>query len=166
MVLSERLQFIYENLLHGQALWDFCCDHGYLGIEALKSQRFTEVCFVDRVPHIVANVETLVLEKFPKLHAQAQFIATRGEEVSVPVHGNIVIAGVGAFVICRILEGLMSQQLLHAQRVLLCPQRDEEKFLAMLQAKAGSFSNEFFLTFEKTLSERARARTIFIFDRA
>lgn len=164
MKLSNRLQFIYENLLPGLPVWDFCCDHGYLGVEALKSERFAEIYFVDQVPHIVKDVEHVVREKFSALHSRAHFIADKGENIFEDVYGNVVIAGVGAFAIFKILSALSQTNRLQAQRLILCPQRDEEKFLPMLNELGETFAGRFSLTGATLLTERARSRTVYIFD--
>jgi len=166
MKLSNRLQFIYENLRPGMPVWDFCCDHGYLGVEALKSGRFPQVHFVDQVPHIVENVESIVNEKFCGLRKQARFYAMRGEDIEEVVQGSVVIAGVGAFAICKILQALLRKNLLQAQRLILCPQRDEEKFLTMLSELGDGFRNRFSFTGATSLEERDRSRVVYLYDYA
>lgn len=166
MKLPNRLQFIYENLLPAQPVWDFCCDHGYLGVEALKSGKFPQVYFVDQVPHIVENIEALVTEKFSEFRTQAHFIASRGEEIAEVVQGSAVIAGVGAFAICKILDSLQRRNLLQASRLILCPQRDEEKFLTMLRELGDDFNTRFSFTGATLLEERSRSRIVYLFDHA
>lgn len=164
MKLPNRLQFIYEKLLPEMPVWDFCCDHGYLGVEALKSGLFPKVCFVDQVPHIVENVEAMVSEKFSEFRTRARFFARAGEEVDEVVEGSVVIAGVGAFAIFKILRALELQNLLQARRLILCPQRDEEKFLTMLRDLGDEFNNRFSLSSTTLLEERARSRIVYVFD--
>jgi len=165
VALSGRLQFIYENLLPEKAVWDFCCDHGYLGIEALRSKKFSEVHFVDQVPHIVQAVEDLVSKKFPEVCEQAHFRISKGEDLEIPVTGTVVIAGVGAFAIFKILESLWAKGLLQAERLILCPQRDEKKFLAMLADIEGNFSIQFSGIVQHVLTERIRQRFVYVLTR-
>lgn len=164
MKLSNRLQFIYENLLPGVPEWDFCCDHGYLGVEALKSGRFTAVYFVDRVPHIVAALESVVKEKFAKFYSHAKFIAAKGENIEEDVYGNVVIAGVGAYAIIKILHALLASNRLCAERIVLCPQRDEEKFLMMISDLGETFVDRFSLSGATLLDERDRSRIVYVFN--
>lgn len=164
MKLSNRLQFIYENLLPGLPVWDFCCDHGYLGVEALKSGRFPKVYFVDQVPHIVSDIEKVVRAKFPEHISRAHFIAAKGESINEDVHGNIIIAGVGAFAIFKILQSLTTQNLLHAHRLILCPQRDEGKFITLLKDSGEDFAARFSLSGATLIDERGRSRTVYVFD--
>ena len=165
MKLSNRLQFIYENLVPGLSVWDFCCDHGYLGVEALKSGQFPKVHFVDQVPHIVESVEAVVAEKFPEFRSRANFFAGKGEEIADVVSGNVVIAGVGAFAIFKILRALLERELLQAERLILCPQRDEEKFVKMLEELGENFTARFSFTGATLLEERSRSRVVYIFVR-
>jgi tRNA (adenine22-N1)-methyltransferase len=166
MALTGRLQFIYENLLLQRPVWDFCCDHGYLGIEALRSEAFSEVYFVDQVPQIVSTLENLISTKFGTLRPQAHIKTSRGEDVDQAVKGNVVIAGVGAFTIFEILENLWRKKNLQADRLILCPQRDENKFLKMLSNIGSEFSASYKLSGEHVLQEKTRSRFIYILDRA
>lgn len=164
MKLPNRLQFIYENLLPEKPVWDFCCDHGYLGVQALKSGLFPKVCFVDQVPHIIQNIESVVNQKFSEFRTRAHFFASPGEEVDEVVEGSVVVAGVGAFAIFKILRALEDRNLLNASRLILCPQRDEEKFLTMLRDLGEDFNARFSLSGATLLEERARSRIVYIFD--
>ena len=38
------------------SVWDLCCDHGYLGLRVLHEALCDQVVFVDRVPHIMADL--------------------------------------------------------------------------------------------------------------
>lgn len=166
MILSERLQFIYENLLPEKAVWDFCCDHGYLGVEALKSKKFSAVYFVDQVPHIIDNVSNVVREKFADVYSLAHFIAAKGEDVPTKVDGTVVIAGVGAFTIQKILKSLWEKNQLIAEKLILSPQRDEHKFLSLLSAVGADFSATYSLHQEFICVEKNRRRHIYILIRS
>ena len=95
--VSERLMAIYENLIQGESVWDFCCDHGYLGISAYRSGYFPEVHFVDQVPHIIQRLQQEFAQKhFDEENSQQAFFwAQSGESLEVPLTGTAVIAGVG-----------------------------------------------------------------------
>lgn len=164
MKLSNRLQFIYDKLLPQMPVWDFCCDHGYLGVEALKSRKFPKVSFVDQVPHIVENIDSVVQKKFAELYPSAEFITANAEDLRSDVTGNVVIAGVGAHTIFKILRALWEQEHLQATRLLLCPQRDEDKFLQLLAGLGPDFAAHFLLSEQTCVTEGARRKTIFIFD--
>lgn len=163
--LSPRMQFIFHHLQPGQPVWDFCCDHGYLGLSAYRSGLFPEVYFVDQVESIVKKLR----ERFERSHlrpeilADAQFFCCPGEAVEKEVRGTVVIAGVGAHTTFKILQGLHTKNLLHATRLVLLPQKDEEKLRALLEENADfGYSLKQPLT---SVSERGRLRQCFIYER-
>ena len=127
--LSQRLKLIFDQLLPGYAVWDICCDHGYLGSHAYQSQRFHEVNFVDQVPEIIARLE----KRFHREIAQttnptaSRFVVSAGEDLTLELTGNVVISGVGSYTIFQILKSLQEKNLLKAKRLILCPQNDVVK---------------------------------------
>src|SRR6218665_312292 len=114
MYLSIRLQLVYDHLLPDQDVWDFCCDHGYLGGAAYKSESFKDVYFVDPVTSIMDNLknrfQTFVYKAENK--SNAHFLVQKGESVSQVVQGNVCIVGVGGLMICDILKSLAENKLL------------------------------------------------------
>lgn len=159
------MQLIYDHLLPGKPVWDFCCDHGYLGLNAYESGLFSEVHFVDQVPHIVENLQ----RRFESEYRQdgnatgAVFHAHSGEDVRTMLSGTVVIAGVGAHTIAQILGPLGQKGLLNADRLILGPQRDEEKLLVLLQNEP--FLSNFCQPQWLSLEERGRNRKLLIFDK-
>jgi tRNA (adenine22-N1)-methyltransferase len=164
--LSDRLQLIYDQCIPGEPLWDFCCDHGYLGIHALKSGAFPEVHFVDQAAHLVNRLEQLWLAKRDEasVNSQAFFHPYAGENVNQEITGNVVIAGVGAHTIVQILTESMSADRLNARRLLLCPQRDEDMLKDIFGASVALRSAYNYVT-EMQIVERSRIRKLLIFDR-
>jgi tRNA (adenine22-N1)-methyltransferase len=163
VILSARLNLIFENLIPREPVWDFCCDHGYLGTAAARSASFSVVKFVDQVPHIITALEqklagTAGFEK-------CEFKAIDGAKIGDPVSGNLVIAGVGAHTISEILEGLHERRVLRARRLILSPQRDELKLRQWLQQRDWR-PLEFTLSAEHQVLERTRDRYVFILDRS
>ncbi|WP_374029689.1 tRNA (adenine(22)-N(1))-methyltransferase TrmK [Bdellovibrio bacteriovorus] len=163
--LSERMQFIYDQLLPNKPVWDFCCDHGYMGLNAYESGRFPEVYFVDQVPHIVQQLEQRFHREYYREDALAKafFLAKKGEDIDLPLTGTAMVAGVGAFTIFNILQELHQKGLLHAQRLILGPQRDELKLREMIRAE-GDFGYPFCNEHYEIL-EKGRARKLLIFDK-
>jgi tRNA (adenine22-N1)-methyltransferase len=164
MALKGRLQFIFEQLLAHQPVWDFCCDHGYLGIEALRSGNFPEVHFVDQVPQIIENLENLISTKFANIQKYAHLKISAGENIGQRVQGNVVIAGVGAMTIFEILRGLCVNKNLCAARIILCPQRDEKKFLKIISDIGLEFSSHYEFKRQFVCQEKNRSRYVFIFE--
>lgn len=159
------MQSIYDLLLPGKPVWDLCCDHGYMGLNAYKSGSFTEVYFVDQVEHIIARLK----ERFEEEHyraespSQAYFLPLRGEDVDRPLKGSVVIAGVGAFTIFKIVQSLHTKGLLQAHRLILCPQRDDQKLKEFFHEEQNfgyTFCNE-----HGDVLERGRVRKLLIFDK-
>ena len=110
----------------GLPFWDICCDHGYIGILALKSQRYTSVYFVDNVEHIIDRLTKLIKispSDIPK--DQAFLIHSPAEELSLKLFGTVVIAGVGGRTIIKILKSLLLRNLLYAEVLLLSAHTDE-----------------------------------------
>ena len=160
------MQAIYDQLLPGQPVWDFCCDHGYLGIHALKSGQFPQVHFIDQASHLVHRLENLWREKRhePPEHVSAFFHAYSGESVSTEIHGTAVIAGVGAHTILQIVEQVSAKNLLRAQRLVLCAQRDEGLLMETFASNT-SLCAAYNCTKELSVLERGRNRKLLIFDR-
>ncbi|KYG67544.1 SAM-dependent methyltransferase [Bdellovibrio bacteriovorus] len=159
------MQLIYDQLIPGNPVWDFCCDHGYMGLNAYESGEFPSIHFVDQVRHIIEQLERrFEQEHYIKDHsAQAFFLPLAGEDLLTPVEGNVVIAGVGAFTIERILRSISSRGLLRAKKLILCPQGRAEKLLQSLPEIPDfdyEIGNE-----DCQIDERGRIRKLLIFNK-
>ncbi len=162
--LSDRLQFVYSNLLLHQDVWDFCCDHGYLGGAAYKSRQFKNIYFVDPIASIMQKLETNFKRFLFDLEnpSSANFRLQSGETIAEPVQGTACILGVGAFIIYDILAALAQNGHLQAQRLILGPHRDSEKLLTMI--KNSMLFDRYDLTLQQEVIENGRKRQFFIFD--
>ena len=123
---TARMELLVSLGREGLPFWDICCDHGYIGILALKSQRYTSVYFVDNVEHIIDRLAKLIKISpldFPK--DQAVLIHSPAEDLSLKLFGTVVIAGVGGRTIIKILKSLLLKNLLCAEVVLLSAHTDE-----------------------------------------
>lgn len=163
--LSPRMQLIYEHLIPGQPVWDLCCDHGYLGLNAYESGAFPRVYFVDQVPEIIQRLQETFRRQFPQdsVTSRAQFVALAGEALTADVTGTLVIAGVGAHTIINIVQTLHSKDLLKADKLILAPQKDEQKLLKFMAEQVPStyqICNEHY-----NIIERGRTRKLLIFTR-
>ena len=165
MKISDRLRVVYDNLLEGMDVWDFCCDHGYLGGAAYKSRKFANVFFVDQVASIIENLEnnfnTFVFDKTNP--SQAHFLTEKGEKINSSVNGTLCITGVGAFVINDILHGLALNGFLNAARMILGPQRDTDKLISMIEKYEHLKNYKLAATTE--ILENGRIRVFFILDK-
>ncbi|MGZ3768309.1 MAG: SAM-dependent methyltransferase [Bdellovibrio sp.] len=163
--LSRRMQLIFDLLLPDKPVWDFCCDHGYMGLNAYESGRFSEIFFVDKVPHIIEQLRSRFLKEYFTVEHKTKtyFLADPGEEILRPLYGTMIVAGVGAHTIYKIVESLHQKNILHADRLILGPQKDEEKLQKMLM-RLSEFN---YKTSEKLVEvvERGRSRRLLIFDK-
>jgi tRNA (adenine22-N1)-methyltransferase len=154
-MLSARLQQIYDLLLPGKDVWDLCCDHGYLGIVAHKSRRFSRIHFVDRASHLV---ESLRLRW--QLEQNMFFYPQPVEDLEPVLEGNVVLAGVGGLAMLSILERLERRGRLGAQRIILAPQRDETRLKDGLQSQWPRYN----LDQSLMVQEGPRVRQIFVLN--
>ncbi len=121
MPLSLRLGRLHDALREGHPAFDLCCDHGYLGIGALLSDKVPHVTFVDKVPALIDRLS----DRFPVAidKKRATFIAADASTLTPqPISGSIVVAGVGAQVALDILSGFALPSLLPGGRLLLQPE--------------------------------------------
>lgn len=151
MNLTPRLQTIYGSLLPNEEVWDVCCDHGQLGLAALKSNQFPLVHFVDQVPEII--------DSLPKGFLNARYYPQPAEDLNIPLSGNIVIAGVGAHTILSSLNSWEAKGLLKAKRLILCPQKNLE--LIVHQKRAGYNLDKI-----ESVDERGRLKSVLIYNQS
>jgi tRNA (adenine22-N1)-methyltransferase len=164
--LSVRMQAVYDHLLPGEPVWDFCCDHGYLGLSAYRSERFPEVHFVDQVPHIIEKLKIRFEQKHQKYekHQRAYFWAQSGESLTREISGTVVIIGVGTHTITDILRGIHEKNSGLINRYILCTHNYEEKLEAFLNEFEPFKSAHKFTKF-CNVSENGRVRKLLIFDK-
>ncbi|QDK36721.1 SAM-dependent methyltransferase [Bdellovibrio sp. NC01] len=160
------MNLIFDYLIPGEPVWDFCCDHGYMGLKAYHSCQFPEVHFVDQVPHIIARLEQSFLTKHQKAEYTQKvfFWAQSGENINSPLNGTAIIAGVGAHTILQILRGLFAQNTMNASRFILAPQKQEE-FLEQELSAWNEFQTRFKIADVTHIQEGSRHRKLLIFDK-
>lgn len=165
MKLSLRLSTALENALPDLCLWDICCDHGLLGMHALRSQKFPQVHFVDQVPHLMNSLHETVTARWKSaersLSQQAFFHTTAAEDLRMTLNGTICVLGVGAQKIEIFLKAWKNSGLLSAERLILGPHKDETWFLEKIIPGLENYR----LQKQIDLCERGRKRTLFILDR-
>lgn len=164
MLKTKRLKTVFENLNPKQDVWDFCCDHGYLGAAAYKSQNFSDVYFVDQVDSIMQNLKTRFMKYAyrPEYQSQAHFICQSGESIGQAVTGTVSITGVGGLTIYQILQGLSQAQNLKAQRLILGPHKDDDKLLDLIARDENLKGYQ--LQKKTAVIEGQRSRNIFVLD--
>lgn len=164
MRISPRLQLVFDNLLSGKDVWDFCCDHGYLAAAAYESQKFNDIYFVDQVSSIMERTERLFKDHIysEENKSQAYFLQLSGETVTHNVTGTACIIGVGAHTIHDILDGLGRNNFLKADRLVLGPHRDVEKLLTMIANNQNL--KDYSLAATKKITEDKRERIFYVFE--
>ena len=120
------MKLFLDLSIDNEPFWDLCCDHGYVGIGALESGRFSEVNFVDQVSHIIERLEILLNQHFLGTKVdQYHCYAIDAMKIEKELFGTILIAGVGGLTISNILEQLFESKKLKAKRLILSPHTDE-----------------------------------------
>jgi tRNA (adenine22-N1)-methyltransferase len=118
MPLSHRLQSLLDRCQPGLPLWDLCCDHGLLGLEALNSGLFSEIVFNDAVAHVLEPLRAQLGE-----FENARVVHAFAEDIVEPLTGNLVLAGIGGEKIFRILSRHLAAGRLHAHNIVACPEK-------------------------------------------
>lgn len=98
-MLTKRLNYIVEAIPECNILADVGCDHGYVGIEALKRGKASKVTFADISPACLQKARTNCPAA---LYAQASFVCQDGlGDIECDV---AVICGMGGLEILSILN--------------------------------------------------------------
>ncbi len=162
--LSDRLHFVFEHLIPNQDVWDFCCDHGYLGGTAYKSKQFKNIYFVDQVPHLIEKIKIKFNDYLfeEENTSKAFFITESGENILENVEGTISITGVGGQTIQNILSSLSKNNRLKAQRLILGPHKDAREMLEFILNHPDL--KKYCLQSKNEILENGRTRSLFIYD--
>jgi tRNA (adenine22-N1)-methyltransferase len=160
---SERMKLFVELALDDLPLWDMCCDHGYIGLLALSSKRFSHVYFVDNVDHIIKRLQNLIDQSPVKYDSSTiTLVNSKAEDLKVYIDGTCVIAGVGGRTIVTILDTLFRNGFLRSLRLILSPHTDESYLLEFLNSN--NFSYFYSLTETIDFYEGKRQRRIYILN--
>lgn len=158
--LGARLDSIFNLVTRMQktqgygAVWDCCCDHGYLGIKILAAQVCPTLYFVDQVPHIIEQLSTKLktLTHAQPISSQYRTLALDASELSFPAgdHHLVILAGVGGEHIVDIVRAIETRG--HDCRIdyLLCPTTTQFDLREYLVA------DQFTLLHESISSEKGR----------
>lgn len=161
--LTKRMKHFIDHALKDQPLWDICCDHGYVGIKALETSQFSEVHFVDQVPHIMERLETLI-KQYWRIKPEHKYYLhlMSGEELEQDVSGTMLVAGVGGLTIKTIVSTLIEKKKLSAKRLLLSPHTDEKVLIEYLDDV--DFKKVYSVTEKILMPEGKRFRPLYIID--
>ncbi len=162
--ISPRMKYFVEQANSNSPFWDFCCDHGYIGIAALMSGKFSEVHFVDQIPHIIERLKKLFDQSPSKDTFNHYFFHDcGGENLQMDIHGSIVIAGVGGRTIISILSSLISKNQLYADKIILSPHLD----ISMMENFCNEhlIKNNYAQIIKDTIIENNRSRVVYIWSK-
>jgi len=130
-VLGPRLDAIYDQVALEQqsqrydAVWDCCCDHGYLGMKLLAAQLCPTVYFVDQVPHIIGQLKDKLDDLAERLLSPRNYqaIAADASQLRFPDGQRhlVILAGVGGEHIVDIIKAIEQQPYDCRIDYLLCP---------------------------------------------
>jgi tRNA A22 N-methylase len=116
----NRFDGLYSLITPGQPLWDIGCDHGLLGIKALREGLVPKAYFVDcaRPP-----IERLIKVMPEDLKGRAHILLLKGEDLDwAQVSGTVVISGVGSNTITKILKNV-PKALRDKFKLVLCAEK-------------------------------------------
>lgn len=163
--LSLRLDYLAQLALqhHTQnpykAIYDTCCDHGYLGMYLLKQlinsqadqslSANTELVFVDRIDAIVEQLYQ-PLSHFPDNTYRC--LAMPLEQLRLPESGRslVIVAGVGGTLLAKLLQRFIELNNSAEFDLLLCPSNETHSLRRYLQ------STDFRLVHEAIVADKGR----------
>lgn len=128
--LAFRLQQLADCVDDSfQAIWDCCCDHGYLGMTLAQQFPASSVHFVDINAALIADVQQRCQQYLPtQSHCQFHCGDVRHLPLIAPEHRQLyIIAGVGGDLLLDMVEQLVQRWCQHAPEhlanleFLLCP---------------------------------------------
>ncbi len=152
--LKARLQKIYDLLDPNLPLWDIGCDHGLLGRRGIYDMKFSSLHFVEPSRLAMNSLK----ENFKDLDSSNgfEFIESLGENLDwSKVTGNVVIAGMGARSIVKILEVALAVNPKSSRHFVLSPQWSVPILTDFLNEKGLVDFTEF------SVKEGSRTRVIF-----
>ncbi|MFK8137106.1 MAG: SAM-dependent methyltransferase [Bdellovibrionales bacterium] len=143
--------------------YDLCCDHGFIGIEALKRENFKRVIFIDQVSEIIDRLVVRFEKSIQWIPKQSEYLFLCQDviEIEFSIHGTLVIAGVGGQLILKTLKGLLDKNKLKAKRIIINPLKNPQKTLEHLN---NILSPYYAHTLTKKCKEGRRERFIYVFD--
>ena len=112
--LSNRLQKINSMIIADyQSIWDCCCDHGLLGLTLLKRKAANTIHFVDIVPSLTFQLESLLQQHFIDDDFAQRWQVHCLDILKLPLTAQnrqlFIIAGVGGELLIRFIESLISK---------------------------------------------------------
>lgn len=126
----------FQPHCHYEVIWDCCCDHGYLGMKILQENLCGQVCFVDQVASITAQVSAVLERHMAHIEPVRRPVlsADAGALVLAPGRRHLLIlAGIGGLLASKIIAAVRAGNPGATLDFLCCPattQYDLREYLA------------------------------------
>jgi tRNA (adenine22-N1)-methyltransferase len=166
--LRPRLTRVLSYVRSDEMLWDIGCDHGYLGMRALMEKNLTGLVCIDRSPaainklkhkmaleNLAPAVRDHVLRRLPDYERKniRLVCADAATLPAEPVCGTVVLAGMGARSILRILNGFVFPNWLPQTQLVMLPNTERpllektfiEKKIPLSEESIDDGKRQFFL---------------------
>lgn len=155
---SERMELICDQLEPGRPIWDLCCDHGMIGLLAFSRGLYPQVHLIDRAAAVIAKLRENI-NLFPPKEPDKVFVYCQDAACAniSSACSNIILAGVGAKAIIKILKKLLPK--LSGNHRLVLGAHSQVSLLESFIKDEGLSSPQ---TYE--LVERGRQRRIYVID--
>lgn len=156
--LDARLTALLALIRPDQVLLDIGCDHGHLALRAVVDGRVPHATLVDRAAPTLARARALLdAHDDGKVRGRVALRCVDGADLDRPVTGTVVIAGMGARAICRILERGVLPHVVDEVRLVLQPEVEVERLVNWLRARA-------LCPMATTVTARGRAHAVVVAD--
>jgi tRNA A22 N-methylase len=160
--LSRRLSALLAAVRPREPIWDIGCDHARLGYYAVADGVASEAFLIDKSPAVIKALRTLVdahvddalRQRLTIVHADAAQLPPRA------LTGTVVIAGMGAWAMERILDRFVLPNATPPLRLVLQPAVQPERIRAWLDRSA------FTLLEEQIVVDKQREHSLLIAERA
>lgn len=126
--LGKRLKQIESMVSAGyDHIWDCCCDHGLLGAALLARHAATNIHFVDVVPELMQQLESKLVQFFPKDNLiDSHWQVHCADVAALPLQkfsGKhlVIIAGVGGDLMTGFIKAIYQNHPKLEIDFLLCP---------------------------------------------
>ncbi len=153
--LGPRLQSLFDVVEQAQrqkrydAIWDCCCDHGYLGLKILNELSYKVLYFVDQLPHITQpladKLSPYSSDKYQVITADAASLHFESGQQHL-----VILAGINGKSAIAIVEAIRHNHPEAAIDFLLCPTN------AMYDVREYLIEHRFSLEHESIVAEKGR----------
>lgn len=139
MKSTPRIRAIIEFVDNASTLYDVCCDHGLIGINALVQKKAERVVFIDvskpSLDKVSINLNKLSTESLAEstriVHTDAIGFEFENEQ-----RNCLIIAGIGAHLLVKILDN----KTIENQKLILVPHSHFEVLESYLDVHSMDFT--------------------------